>query len=270
MSRGSRLALVILTFVIMFAPVIAVHPVVTHLYVAGLSGLSIEFTHPELLGFFAVALMSVLPAIGFTVAIVQATRGLGHLRALMQNSRRIRTEEFRYRELPLDDVVVFTAGVVRPVTFVSKGAARALGAAGLRAALLHEQAHQRRQDVFWRLLVQAVGRAFAFMPWTREVVETETLRTECEADDYAIRNGARRLDLFEAIVVASAPPAGPLAAGLADANVELRLRRLVDPNLTLPGRPIRSYVALSAAVALPTVAAHVIAIAAAVGTSQLM
>ena len=108
------------------------------------------------------------------------------------------------------------------------------------------------------------------MPWTTEIVEAETLRTECDADDYAIRNGARRLDLFEAIVAASDPPGKPLAAGLSDSNVELRLRRLVDPETPLPRRPIRRFVALTAAVALPTVAAHVIAIAAAVGTSPLM
>lgn len=270
MRRVSRLALLNLSVVLLLAPAAALHPVLTHLYAAGLSSLSIELTHPRLLGLFAVAVVSVLPATRFTVAMVRATRGVAHLRTLTQSSREVRMEEFQYRLLPSCAVMVFTAGVLRPVTFVSTGAEHALGPGGLRAALLHEQAHQRRLDVMWGLLLHAIGRAFAFMPWTTEIVEAETLRTECEADDYAIRNGARRLDLFEAIVAASDPPGKPLAAGLSDSNVELRLRRLVDPETPLPGRPIRRFVALTAAVALPTVAAHVIAIAAAVGTSPLM
>jgi Zn-dependent protease with chaperone function len=240
------------------------------LYAAGLSNLSIEFTHPAVLVFLAIALVSVLPAAGFTVAMVRATGGVAHLRAVTSASRPARMDEFDYRLLPSDAVVVFTAGLVRPVTFVSAGAERALGHAGLRAALLHEQAHQRSQDVLWRLLLQAVGRGLAFVPQISQVVETETLRTECEADDYAIRRGARRRDLFEAIVASSALPASPLAAGLTDANVELRLRRLVDPEVPLPGGPTRSFLALTAAAAVPAVASHMIAAAAAVGASHLM
>jgi Zn-dependent protease with chaperone function len=269
-SRGSRLSLVTLAVVLMFAPAAALHPVVTHLYAAGLSNLSIEFTHPNLLGFFIVALVSVLPAAGFTVAIMSATHGATHLRALTRISREAQMEDFQYRLLPLDTVMVFTAGVIRPVTFVSEGAERALGTAGLRAALLHEEAHRRSQDILWRLLLGAVGRGFGFFPWMSEVVESETLRTECAADDYAIREGARRLDLFDAIVAASAPPASPLVAGLSDAHVELRLMRLVDPETPLPGRPTRSFIALTAAVVLPALGAHLIAVAAAVGTSRLM
>ncbi len=270
MSRASRLALLTLAVALMLAPVAALHPVVTHLYAAGLSNLSIEFTHPPVLGFFAIALVSVLPAAGFTTAMVRAARGMPHLRALTRNSQPARMEEFHYRVLPSDAVLVFTAGLLRPVTFVSVGAERALGDAGLRAALWHEEAHRRSQDVMWRLLLRAIGRGFAFVPWVSEVVESETLRTECAADHYAIRRGVLRLDLFEAIVAALPPPASSMAAGLTDANVELRLMRLVHPEMPLPGRPTRSFLALTAAVALPTVAAHVIAIAAAVGTSHLM
>lgn len=270
MSRGSRLALVTLAAALMLAPAAAFHPVVAHLYAAGLSNLSIELTHPSVLAFFAIALVSALPAAGFSIVIARAARGVPHVRALTQNSKPARVEEFRYRVLPSDAVLVFTAGLLRPVTFVSTGAERALGEPGLRAALLHEEAHRRNQDVAWRLLLRAIGRSFAFVGWIRDVVETETLRTECAADDYAIRGGARRLDLFEAIVSVAGAPANSLAAGLAGANVEFRLARLVHPEVPLPGRPTRSFLALAAAVALPAAAAHVIAVAAAVGTSHLM
>jgi hypothetical protein len=165
---------------------------------------------------------------------------------------------------------VFTAGVIRPVTFVSAGAERDLGQARLRAAFLHEQAHQRSQDVMWRLLLRAVGRGFAFIPWVSHVVESETLRTECLADDYAIRGGVRRIDLFEAIVAASAASASPLTAGLTDAHAAFRLQRLVDPQIPLPGPSTRSVAALAAAMALPAGVSHVLAFGAALGASHLM
>ncbi|MBE0607855.1 MAG: hypothetical protein IH609_00605 [Dehalococcoidia bacterium] len=270
MSRGSRLALVILAVVLMLAPAAALHPVVAHLYAAGLSNLWTELTHPPVLVVLLIAMASVLPATGFIEAMVRAGRGMPHLQALMRNSQPGRMETFDYRVLPSDAVLVFTAGLFRPVTFVSAGAERALGAAGLRAALLHEEAHRRSQDVMWRLLLRAIGRGFAFVPWINGMVESETLRTECAADDYAIRGGARRLDLFEAIVAVLPPPDTSMAVGLTDADVELRLTRLVHPDLPLPGRPARSLLALAVVVALPTVAAHAVAISAVAGTSHLM
>ncbi len=270
MSRGSRLALVTLAVLLLLAPAAALHPVVGHVYAAGLSNLSIELTHPPVLLILLIALVSALPAVGFTVSVVRAARGIPHLRTLTRNSQPHRLETFDYRALPSDDVLVFTAGLLRPVTFVSVGAERALGVVGLRAALLHEEAHRRSQDVMWRLLLCAIGRGFAFVPWIQEMVESETLRTECAADDYAIRGGARRLDLFEAIVATLPPPASPITAGLSDANVELRLARLVHPDLPLPDRPTHSLLALAVAVTLPTLAAHVVAIGAVAGTARLM
>lgn len=269
MSRGSRLALVVLAIVLMLGPVAAFHPVVMHLSAAGLSNLSIELGHPVVSGFLAIAVVSLLPAAGFGLAILRAARGVAHLRELTRNSERAHLDGIPYRVLPADAVLVFTAGLLRPITFVSTGAERALGPARLRAALLHEQAHQRGQDVLWRLLLKAVGHGFAFVPWIKNVVETETLHTECEADNYAIRSGARRLDLFDAIVAASAPAGRPLTAGLTDSNVELRLLRLVHPETPLPGRATGSFVALTAVVALPGVVAHIIAIAAAAGASHM-
>ena len=270
MSRGSRMALVMLGVVLAFAPAATLHPLITHLYAAGLSNLSIELSHPRVVGFLALAGVSALPAAGFLLSILWTARGAGHLRALSRASRPARLDDLNYRLLASDAVLVFTAGLLRPVTFVSTEAERSLGRAGLRAALLHEQAHQRSRDIMWRVLLRGVGRGFAFIPRIREVVETETLRTECEADEYAIRGGARRRELFEAIVAASTPATNPLAAGLTDANVEFRLIRLVHPETPLPGHPTRSFVALTAAVALPAAAAHLIAIAASVCTSHLM
>ncbi len=270
MSVRSRIALAALALVLILAPIAALHPVITHLYSAGFKSFPIEFTHPELLWLMSIALAAVLPAGGFIAALVSAARATVHMRALTRVSREAELDGFHYRLLPIESVTVFTAGVFRPVTFVSSGAESALGDGQLRAALLHEAAHQRSKDILWRLLLGAVGRGFAFVPWISGVVESETLRTECAADDYAIRAGARRVDLFEAIVTASAAPPSPVRAGLSEANVELRLRRLIHPGTPLPGRPTGSLVALIAAAALPTLAAHLIAITAAVGTARLV
>ena len=270
MSRGSRLALLTLTAVLILAPAVALHPAATHLYAAGLANLGIELSHPQVFGFFALALMSSLPAAGFLASLTRTACGIGSLRALSQNSHDACLDDIHYRLLPSDAVLVFTAGLVRPTIFVSAGAQRSLTRAELRAALLHEQAHQRGEDIIWRLLLRGVGGALAFAPRIGEVVEAEILRTECEADEYAIRGGARRRDLFEAIVATATPPCSLFVAGLTGANLELRLMRLVEPGIPLPGRPIRSFVVLTAAVALPAAVGHVIAIAAAAGTSHLM
>lgn len=270
MSTGSRLALVTLAVALLLAPAAAVHPAATHLYAAGLSNLSIEFSHPRVFGFATVALVSALPAAGFAVSLFRTARGLGHLRNLREIGSPACLDGLHYRVLPSEGVVIFTAGLLRPTVFVSRGAERSLSRAELRAALLHERAHQLNRDVLWRLLLRTVGSAFAFLPWVARAVETETLRTECEADEYAIRSGARRCELFEAIAAATTPPAQPMAAGVSGGDVELRLTRLVHPDTPLPPPPTRSFVALAAGVALPAVVAHLVAVAAAVGTSHVM
>lgn len=264
MSRASRCALVALVLVLMAAPLATLHPAVTHAYAAGLSNLSIEITHPRVFGFVLLASITALPTAGFLVSLLGTVKGSGSLRTLVCNSTSSEWDGLQYRVFPDDAVVVFTAGFWRPATFVSTRAEQSLEPAEFRAALLHEQAHQRNNDILWRLLLRAVGNAFPFLPWLRRVIDTEVLRTECEADDYALRGGARRRDLFEAIAAASSPPA--TAVGLTDASVELRLVRLVHPETPLPGGPTGSFLALAGVVALPAVVAHIIVLAAAACT----
>lgn len=270
MSRSSRVALLILVAVLVLAPAAALHPVVSHLYLAGLANVWFEFTHVPVVGFFALALVSVFPATGFIMSILRAVRGAKNLRMITRKSEHLHLDGMQYRRIQSDAVVLFTAGIVRPAIFVSTGAERTLGCAGLRAALLHEEAHLRSQDVLWRLLLLAIRRSFAFVPQIQQMVEVETLRTECAADDYAIGHGASRLDLFDAIVSASRGSASPLTAGLTGADTEFRLARLVRPEIPLPGRPTRGLLALAAAVAAPAVAAHLIVFVAALGGTHLL
>lgn len=270
MSRSSRFALLTLVAVLVLAPAAALHPVVSHLYVAGLGNIWIEFTHLPVVGFFAIALLSVFPATGFAMAILRAARGSKNLPLIRGKSEQVHLHGFQYRRFPSDAVVLFTAGIMQPAIFVSTGAERTLGAAGLRAALLHEEAHLCSQDVVWRLLLRAIGRSFTFIPQIRQVVEVETLRTECAADDYAISHGASRLDLFEAIVSASKLVGNPLLAGLTGSDTEFRLARIVDPEIPIPGRPTRGLLALAAAAAAPALAAHVVVFVAALGGTRVL
>lgn len=270
MSRSSRFALLTLVAVLVLAPAAAFHPVVSHLYLAGLGNMWVEFTHLPVVGFFAIALVSVFPATGFIMSILRAVRGSKNLRLITSKSEEVHLHGFEYRRIPSDAVVLFTAGILKPAIFVSTEAERTLGDARLRAALLHEEAHLRSQDVVWRLLLRAIGRSFAFIPQIRQVVEFETLRTECAADDYAIDHGARRLDLFEAIVSASKHAANPLAAGLTGSDTEFRLARMVHPEIPLPGRPTRGLLTLAAVAAAPAVAAHVAVVVAAMGGVHIL
>ncbi|MFN0145628.1 MAG: hypothetical protein ACKVT1_03895 [Dehalococcoidia bacterium] len=263
MSRGGHLALVTLVAAVLFAPFLVVHPTVPHLSAAGLTDLPVELTHPVVAGVLLVALVTLLPAYCLVVVLVRAVRGSTHLHALIGNSEPAHLEEFVYRRLPSDGVSVFTAGLFRPVTFVTTGAAAVLGPARLRAALLHEEAHKRRQDLRWRLLLQAVGSGFSFIPVVSELVEAEALCAECHADESAIRSGAGRLDLFEAIVAAATSRSVPLAVGLTDTNVEFRLMRLVDPALPLPRRSPMILLGLAGLAVAPALAVHLGAIAAA-------
>lgn len=270
MSRASRLALAALVLALVLAPLLTLHPAVAHLYEAGLGGLRREASHPQVVAFSALTVISVFPATAFLIFLIRAARCQDELRLLLNSSRPSRLGDIHYRVFPSQSVTVFMAGVFRPVVFVSAGAERALSTAELRAALLHEVAHQRNRDVLWGLVLRAVGRAFAFLPHADALVQRASLHAECQADEFALRGGARRTDLFGAIAASSGTPSRLASAGIADAAVELRLVRLVHPETPIPAQPTRGFVALTAAMALPAILAHVIAILAAACTLNLV
>ena len=269
MSRGSRAALAMLAVALVLSPLLTLHPAVAHAYQAELTGIVAEAAHPQVVLLFPLAIVSALPALGFVVSLVVTARNHGGLQALLDHSEPTSLGQIQYRLFPSETVLLFTAGLIRPAIFVSSEAMRTLSPAELYAALLHERAHQRNRDVVWRVLLRAVDRAFGFLPQTKRLFQMAALRAECAADEYAIRRGARRTDLFEAIAAASPAPAAAVSAGISDGHVELRLVRLVDPDTPIPGQPTTGFLALAVAVALPAVLAHVVAVVAAVCTTNL-
>lgn len=270
MSRAGRLALSGLALALVLAPLLTLHPALTHLYEAGPGGLRREASHPQVIAFGALAVISILPAAAFLVFLVKAARCQGEFRLLLNSSWPTTLGELHYRVFPSQSITLFTAGAFRSVVFVSSEAERALSVAELRAALLHEQAHQRNRDVLWGLILRAVGKAFAFLPQAKGLVHRASLHAECQADEFALRGGARPTDLFEAIAASSAAPTNLASAGIADSAVELRLVRLVHPETPIPGQPTRGFVALTGAIALPAILAHVIAVIAAACTMNLV
>ena len=270
MSRASRLALVTLVLALVLAPLLTLHPAFAHLYEAGVGGLRREASHPQIIAFSALTALSVFPPITFVMFLINAARCNDELRLLRNSSWPTRLDELHYRVFPSPAITLFTAGAFRPVVLVSSEAERALSTAELRAALLHELAHRQNRDVLWGLILRAVGRAFAFLPHADRLVHRASLYAECQADEFALRRGARRTDLFEAIAASSTAPTRLASPGIADTAVELRLVRLVHPETPIPGQPTRGFVALTAAIALPAILAHVIAVVAAACTMKLL
>lgn len=234
MTSGTRFLLVTLLAVILVTPAATSHALYRHLSSEGVVEFTRGFESPGVLGLVVLWAFGLIPLIGLLRAVNAWRRGTRGVSRLLAEADSCEQEGIPYLRIRSDDIAIFTARAWRPVIAVSDGAVKALSAEELRAALLHEQAHERGRDVFWRALLIAIGRAFGLLPGTRKMVADAVLRTECSADDEAIRRGARPPALFEAIVSAAASPWFS-TAGLTDSAVEFRLRRLASPGMELPG-----------------------------------
>lgn len=158
-----------------------------------------------------------------------------------------------YMRVPVGEVAFFTAGFLHPMIYVSAGAESLLGPEPFHAALLHERAHAERGDVRWLALMAMLERALAFVPWSRRTFGTLQLLVERHADERALAAGASRLDLFEAIVLASSSPASG-AAGLSAIGTLQRLRWLAEPAAGEPDGARTATVLLTTLMAPPALA----------------
>jgi len=270
MTGVSRFALSALVLALLLAPVAAVHPLAVHLYVTGVTRTLGESMELSVVTVVLLAVMSSLPAVFMAAMFVRAMRARRHLDMLARDSALRIFAGIEYRQLQCQEILVFTAGIWRPTVYVSHGAEQRLAPKTLRAALLHEDAHRQRRDVLWRFMLTAVAESLPFVPSARRIVERELLRAECSADDHAINKGARRLDLFDAIAAASRSSPDPLWVGIGGSTAEVRLVRLAHPETEIPGEAAKEFAYLAAAVSLPAIATHVVAIAAACGPGLLL
>ena len=145
--------------------------------------------------------------------------------------------------IPDAPVPAFTAGLLRPVIYLSERAASVLGEAELSAVLAHEDAHRRRRDPLrlssWRFLACCLF----FLPVLQRLGEDMADEMEIAADDWAVEHaGAEPLALAAALVGLAALPRGvtampAMAVGFhRDELLERRVRRLAGE-----ASPIRTH-----------------------------
>jgi len=188
--------------------------------------MSAPIAHPALGLVFLLTLLSAAPAVA-AARLVRRCRRLHRRIAQIEASAEIREHRgIAYTVIPGATVAFFTAGLRRPTIFATEGAEEALSPAAFHAALLHEHAHARGNDTVWLALVAFLDASFGWLPWVRTACRTFRLSAERAADECALRKGASREGLFDAIVSAAA--VGAPGAALSEAGVTERLQWLSE------------------------------------------
>lgn len=255
MKRRHR-ALILLTLsVIVGAPAAALHPLGQHLFHSGEAAIPAPLEDAAAVAAAMLIGASIVPLLSLARIFVNWVRGSTELRRISQSGNRRQTEDgIEYVLLDAPQVVFFTAGIVRPRIFATTGAAECLAPGAFRAGLLHERAHQRGRDVAWRAALAAIERAFAPFSSVRQAVRSLSLDSEFAADRAALAAGARKADLFDAMVAATRGVTASPAVGLATSGTLQRLTVLADDSAVQPQPKMAALVfALGALGSLPVV-----------------
>jgi Zn-dependent protease with chaperone function len=251
-TAGARAVLVTAAAGVMLVPLATAHTLAPLLLGHPLAHwISAPTAHPAIGLVFLLTLLSALPASAAAHLILR--QGRLHRRvAQVATLGRVREHEgIEYTVIPGTAVAFFTAGLRRPTIFVTEGAEQSLPPPAFHAALLHEQAHARRNDTAWLALVALLDAAFGRLPWVRAACRTFRLCAERSADECALLDGASREGLFDAIVSAAA--AGSPGAALSEAGVTERLQWLSEPDTARPpGLTYPSTILLGSILVLPT------------------
>lgn len=268
MRARERVLLAALALSIILLPAVVAHPLVRHLQHQGLAEYPRAFVNPGLLSLIGLVVLAAIPLMRAIVASKMMLQATQRGRQLVAGLTPTTGHGIAYWRLTTDEFVLMTVGLLRPTIIVSSGAETALGPGQLRAALLHEFAHCRHRDVSWRALANVVTIAFRGIPGLRSLTDTVVLRTECAADDEALRTGASRRALFDAMLIAAGGTTRPLGANLSADAVEYRLLRLagVRPSAAPSTSSGTLALALLATTSLPFIAHAVVQIGLACGT----
>jgi hypothetical protein len=117
------------------------------------------------------------------------------------------------------------AGLLRPEIYCPSDLAVRLSEVELRAVILHERHHQRAHAPARLVLLAAIAPVLGWVEPGRRWLERRRAAIEIEADDYALRVGARRPDLARALVKLGSAGLVVGVPSYASAS-ELRLRHL--------------------------------------------
>ncbi len=257
MSRVHRTLVVATLLAILGAPLAALHPLASHLFDSDQPRLPAPVENAAAVAAFMLIGASILPLASLARIFTRWVRGSGEIHTLSESGNRRRTEdEIEFVLLSAPEVLFFTAGIVRPRIYATTGAVATLTPQAFRAGLLHERAHQRRRDVAWRAALAAIERAFSPIPAVHSAVRSLALDCEFAADRAALAAGARRADLFDAMVAASRGVTIGSAAGLATDGLMPRLTVLADPSATQPQPKLAALVAVLASLALVPLTVH--------------
>jgi Zn-dependent protease with chaperone function len=121
----------------------------------------------------------------------------------------------------------FTAGWMRPRTFISDGAVSRLSGAELKAVLAHEDHHRRRRDPLRLAVRRVLAETLFFLPGLRQLRATHDQLAEIAADRHANRTAGGDPRPLAAALLAfdSAAAAG---AGISATRAD----RLINPQQT--------------------------------------
>ncbi len=214
------------------------------------------FAHPDIAILLLLTFAASAPLVGMAGVARRLLRAARRVRALASSGSQHSFRGIDYVRVAGSEVTFFTAGLGRPTIYVSAGAESSLTPGQFHAALLHERAHAEQQDVRWLVLVAALERALAFVPWSKRTFALLRLLIERQADEHALHAGASRTDLFDAIVEASgAALAG--SAALSEVGTLQRLRWLAEPRRETTYET-RTATALLASLMTPPALAHLL------------
>ncbi|MGE3075176.1 MAG: hypothetical protein AB7N24_15585 [Dehalococcoidia bacterium] len=177
-------------------------------------------------------LLALLPIGGFLLGAWRVVQARQLVKELVHGATPSRVAGREVWQLSYSGMACFAAGNLKPRIFVS-GPTLGLEAELREAALLHEEAHLKQRAPLRRALLSLFATTWWFLPGARKAAENECLRLEVEADDEALRRGAGRRSLFDAIVQA-ATTTTPAGVGLAAVAVGPRLERLAGRSMEAP------------------------------------
>lgn len=184
--------------------------------------------HLDLVSLVVLTMVSLLPLAGLGRGAIRWLVAQRRLTQLTSRGIPRVSGGVPYISVPGEQVTLFAAGLRHPVIYATAGAERTLDAGAWRAALLHERAHISHHDVRWLALIALAEAGIGTFPGARRMFSSLRIEMEWRADKAALIAGARREDLFEAIVGAAGVAAG--GAALSGVGTAERLRWLAQPD----------------------------------------
>ena len=132
------------------------------------------------------------------------------------------------------EVVPLAAGIGRPVVLLPASAST-WSRERLRVVLLHEMAHIRRRDSLTQALAELVRCLYWFHPLVWLAVRQLRVEREHACDDLVLRAGTGASDYASHLLglARALHPAelSPVAASMAGAHLETRIRAILNPNM---------------------------------------